>query len=193
MCVDIMSHLCMCFKVTTSIILRHMSLKGESENTVQMSKIKNVTVASTLATGNSVPAAGLDWVQRFILFSTHKLAATIGKMLGLCSYIPHGADGWLSLEMKAALRLQGVAGEQDVLPEIFTDTYLKHAGEDRTQNYRMLMTNAHMCIWRVFDILDANSIMSPEGTNKAEVHKTSSEEGHLRNSRCPLVSCTLLQ
>lgn len=47
MCVDIMSHLSMRFKVTTSIILRHMSLKGESENTFQTTKIKNITVAST--------------------------------------------------------------------------------------------------------------------------------------------------
>lgn len=65
-----------------------------------------------------------------------------------------------------------------MLPEICTDTYLKHAGEDRTLNYRMLMTNAHMDIRRAFDTLDANPLMSPEGTNKAEAHKIRSEAGH---------------
>lgn len=47
MCVDIMSHLCMCFKVTSNIILGHISLEGESENAFQRMKIKSVTVAST--------------------------------------------------------------------------------------------------------------------------------------------------
>lgn len=47
MCVDITSHLFIFFKVTTMISLRHISLREESENTFQRTKIKNLTVAST--------------------------------------------------------------------------------------------------------------------------------------------------
>lgn len=66
-----------------------------------------------------------------------------------------------------------------MLPEIHTDTHLKHGW--RRQNTKLQDADdngTYIYIWRGFEILDANSIMSPEGTNKAKVHKIRSEEGH---------------